>query len=409
MASDSGNRQAGTFFYGWIIVATLFVMLAFTSGLGFYNHAVILRALIAERDFSPAVASSAISVFFMTSGLAGLWVAHLLERQDVRFSIAAGGLCAGLSLALVGHVNSVWQLYLLYTFFGIGFCASSMLPATTLIARWFGKKRAFALSIASTGLSVGGILITPMSAVLVKQVGLTQAGYWFGLCYTLGVLPLTWLTLRSRPSDMGLEPDGGPLNTQASAVDGVSFYRAMREHFFWGLSIAYLFVMLAQVGAIAHQYGLISERLAPGKEALALSILPLFSIFGRLAGGYFMDNLSMRAFTLIMMSLQATSLAVMGLFTHEWVLMAGLAVFGLSVGNLLMLQPLMITRVYGLLHYSRIFSVSNLLTTFGVALGPGLMGLVYARTENYEWPFVVAALSGFLAASLFLLFSRRLR
>ena len=51
-------------FYGWRLVAGLFVILAFSSGLGFYNHAVFIQALADSDRYSITAASSAVSVFF---------------------------------------------------------------------------------------------------------------------------------------------------------------------------------------------------------------------------------------------------------------------------------------------------------------------------------------------------------
>lgn len=395
------------FYYGWVIVASLFVMLTFTSGLGFYNHSVMLNALVLERGFPIGVASSAVSIFFLSSGVAGLWFASLLEKYDVRISIVIGGLLAGIGLMLIGKVSEIWQLYVVYALFGIGFCGSGLLPAITLITRWFQRSRAFALSIASTGLSIGGVIITPFSAVIIAHNGIEEACLWFGLAFLLGVIPLSLITLRSNPGDLGLEIDGAKKDTSEQAVktppiiDGVSFAKALRDRYFWGVSFAYLFIMLAQAGAISHQYGVITERVDQNNATLALTILPLFSILGRLAGGYFMNRLSIRVFTICMMLIQCVAMSALALSHNEVLFLASLAVFGITVGNLLMLQPLILAEAFGLLSYSRIFSVSNLLTTCGLALGPALLGYIYELDHQYVGPFLLAALSSFVAMIIY--------
>jgi len=50
--------------------------------------------------------------------------------------------------------------------------------------------------------------------------------------------------------------------------------------------------------------------------------------------------------------------------------------FGLTVGNVLMLQPLLLVDAFGTREYARIYSVSQLLTALGVAGGPALVGLL---------------------------------
>ena len=152
----------------------LFVVMALSSGLGFYNHAVLIQALAQTGNFSVTSASSAVSLFFIVSGLTGLVVAPILERVDARWIICAGAMISALGLALLSSVSTLFELYIVYFLFGVGFCASGLLPATTLIARWFVVYRARALSIASTGLSVGGMLITPLSAEWVASMDMVQ-------------------------------------------------------------------------------------------------------------------------------------------------------------------------------------------------------------------------------------------
>ena len=391
-------------FYGWKIVAALFVILAFTSGLGFYNHSVILTALSNDVGFPLALVSGAVSVFFFVSGISGLVIGSLLERYDVRWIIAAGAALASVSLGAVGYVSEIWQLYLLYAVFGVGFSASGLLPATTLIARWFHESRAKALSIASTGLSVGGVIITPFSAALIGTQGIAVASPWLGVLYFAGVFPACIFVLRSAPSDIGLAADGRKSDGSASrTLDGITLGDAIRQRYFWTLGIAYFFVMLAQVGAIAHQYGVVGEHLEGTEAAYAIAVLPFFSILGRLLGGVVIDLFSASRFTVVMMLFQAASLALIAFAGGSMMLLLGLALFGLTVGNLLMLQPLLIAEVYGLVNYSRIYSWSNLLTMLGVAGGPALMGYLAVIEDSYRLPYLVAAVSGLVACFVFLL------
>jgi len=391
-------------FYGWKIVAALFVILAFSSGLGFYNHSVILTALSNDAGFPLGLVSGAVSVFFFVTGISGLVVGSLLERHDVRLIIGFGSVLASVSLGAIGYVTEIWQLYLVYVLFGIGFSASGLLPATTLIARWFHKNRAKALSIASTGLSIGGVILTPLSASLVASQGIAIASPWLGILYFAGVFPACIFVLRSAPSDIGLAADGRKTEgNTSSAADGITFGVAIRQGYFWALSIAYLFVMLAQVGAIAHQYGIVGEHLKGGEAAYAIAVLPFFSILGRLAGGFVIDLFSTSKFTITMMFFQAASLALIAFAGSSVALLLGLALFGLTVGNLLMLQPLLIAEVYGLVNYSRIYSWSNLVMMLGVAAGPALMGYLTVIEDSYRLSYLAAAVSGLVACFVFLL------
>jgi len=403
------NNEPGLtgIFYGWKVVGALFVMQTFASGLGFYNHSVILAALSNEAGFPLTIASSAVSVFFLVSGFSGLIVGALLEKYDVRLIIGIGTILASGALVMLGFVNEIWQLYLVYIVFGVGFSASGLLPATTLVARWFHQNRAKALSVASTGLSLGGVLITPLSASLVASQGIVIASPWMGIAYFLGVFPICVFVLRSQPADMGLRPDGGTHHADSPTVlDGIVFSVAIRGQYFWVLSISFLFVMLAQVGGIAHQYGIITRHFDPADAAYGIAILPLFSILGRLAGGFIIDSVSTSKFTVAMMLLQSMALGLMALAPSGFAIIGALALFGITVGNLLMLQPLLIAEVYGLISYSRIYSWSNFVTILGIASGPALMGYLATVDDTYRISFLAAAGFGLVASGIFLLAKR---
>ena len=265
------REQDSQIYYGWKIVAAIFVLLTFTSGLSFYNHAIYLNALAAKPAFTVGSASMSVSIFFLTGGVTGLFVARWVERYDPRLSITAGAIMSFVSLCALAYVNTALQLFVVYGLFGAGFAASSLIPATTLVTRWFRKKRAMALSIASTGLSLGGVILTPLSILMVDSLGFDIAAPLLGVIFLIGVIPISWIFLRASPESIGVLPDGdqvegGSQHDSTGGVsatqDGLSFREAIRGRFFWALSFAYIFLMAAQVGGIAHQYGLVREQLS---------------------------------------------------------------------------------------------------------------------------------------------------
>ena len=399
-------------YYGWKIVAAIFVLLTFTSGLSFYNHAIYLNALAAKPPFTVGIASISVSIFFLSGGVTGLFVARWVEDYDPRISITAGAVMSFISLSVIAYVETTLQLFLVYGLFGAGFSASSLIPATTLVTRWFKKRRAMALSIASTGLSLGGVILTPLSILMVDSLGFNIAAPLIGVIYLLGVIPVSWIFLRTSPESLGLLPDGEKVEQYSnenhsigidSKSDGLSFREALRGRFFWALSLAYIFLMAAQVGGIAHQYGLVREQLSEAETAIAVAILPVFSIIGRLIGGWIVEQISIRKFAIVMMFLQAFSLSLLSMGYSVITLCIGLAIFGASVGNLLMLQPLLIAEAYGVKDYAKIFSLSNLMSSCGTAMGPALLGVIYAASSNfYQLPYTAAAMSGAIGLSLFI-------
>jgi predicted MFS family arabinose efflux permease len=226
-----------------------------------------------------------------------------------------------------------------------------------------------------------------------------------GLAYFLGIVPVTILVLRPSPAAMGLTPDGAaPVHSPGSAPPAVSYRDAWRSRYFYAVSVAYLFLLGAQVGAIAHLYRLASVRDGVATAALAIATMATSSTVGRLVGGGLTLWVPVRAFALALMALQATALALLAFATDRAAILAGASLFGMTMGNSLMMHPLLLAERFGTRDYGRIYSMSQLVTMIGVAGCPALIGVMYEASGDYELPFLVvcgASLIGLLTLWLF--------
>ncbi|MCW2665910.1 MAG: major facilitator superfamily 1 [Frankiales bacterium] len=393
------RQQRPAVFPGWWVVAGVFIMLLTTAGLGFYGLAVYLRALITEQGFSVGSVSGATALFFLISGVAGLPVAARMQTRDPRPMIAAGAVACGVSLVLLGRVTEVWQLFAVYALFGTGFAAAGLVPGTTLVTRWFSRRRSVALSVASTGLSAGGVLVTPLLASLIDEHGLAAVAPWAGLTLMLGVLAVTAL-MRPSPEAFGLRPDGDPAPPQDAppAPLGEMAVDAVRTRFFRAVTLAHLLAMMAQVGGIAHLFNLVSERFDEGLAATALQLMAFSSLAGRLAGGYVAARTSQRSMALVLMVGQGAGLVLVATVPGRLSVLLATVLFGITVGNLLMLHPLLLAERFGVRDYGRIYSRSQLFATLGVAAGPAALGVLFDVLDGYGAAFGLAALASVLAA-----------
>lgn len=405
MSSDVQETSAterGGVFRGWWVVTGVFVMLLVTAGLGFYGLPVYLRSLTTEQGFSVGAVSGATALFFLISGVVGLPVAGYMTHRDPRPLIAVGALASAASLLLLGRVQELWQLYAVYALFGAGFAASSLVPGTTLVARWFSRRRSVALSVASTGLSAGGVLITPFVATLLRDYSLATVAPYLALALVLGVIPVTAVLLRPSPEALGLLPDGDPAPPVGSrpVFRGVLASEAVRSRFFVCVTAGHLLAMLAQVGGIAHLYNLVADRADVALGATAVSLLAISSLVGRLIGGYVAARTSMRALALVLMVAQAAALALLSVTDSRAGMLLLTVAFGLTVGNLLMLHPLLLAERFGVADYGRIYSRSQLVATLGVASGPAFIGILHDVVDGYGIAFGVAALASLGAAAV---------
>lgn len=387
-------------FPGWFVIGAVFIQLMTSSGLAFYGLAIYLDALTDEQSFSTTSVSLATSVFFIVAGVVGQLVAHLIERYDLRIIVGAGGAVCATSLFLLGRVTSVTQLYAVYILFAVGFALSSLIPSTTLVTRWFRVRRATALSIASTGLSAGAFTLSAPASALIDARGLADAAPLLGLVYlglTLLVLPWLWPSPESR----GTVPDGDrATGSPAPAAGGVTYERAIRTRFFAIVTAAFILAMGAQVGGLSQIANLGSERVDRAAGAAAITALAIGSAIGRLIGGVFADRVPLVRLAAALSFGQGVALVGIGLADSRGSLIVIAFFFGTTIGNLLMLQPLIVAAGFGLIGYPRIFALLNLLVTAGVAGGPFLLGFLRDQS-SYRTSYAVAGGLSVAASAVF--------
>ena len=98
--------------------------------------------------------------------------------------------------------------------FGIPGLSYSVISPT--IAKWFIRYRGRATGIATAGLNLGAVALTPLILFLIRELAWRTAWFILGFVPWIVVVPPSLLWLRRQPEDMGLLPDGA---TRANSPD----------------------------------------------------------------------------------------------------------------------------------------------------------------------------------------------
>jgi MFS family permease len=284
--------------------------------------------------------------------------------------------------------------------------------------QWFERRRATAMSVAQTGMSVGGMLV-PLVAWSLATVGWRATAFISGLI-VLGVgLPLTQV-IRPTPEAYGLLPDGAsPADVHVQSAASASLppapvnarvdftpRQALRTRAFWFISfghgMALLVVSAVMVHLILH---LQDERgFSLSQAAVVVSVMTLITALGQLGGGYLGDRFEKRKIAALAMfghSAGLLALAWGGAFI--WVVVFTLA-HGIAWGMRGPLMQAMRADYFGRRHFGTIMGYSSLVIMFGMVLGPLVAGYMADRFGNYEYGFTLLAALAALG-SLFFIFA----
>lgn len=394
-----GKKDA---FPGWWVVGGCFTILFFSSALGFYGMSVYLNAFSKELGWKISSLSIATTFFFLVGGITNMLVARLIAKFDVRILIYAGAIVGAGSLYMLGHVSQKWHLFVVYGVFAVAWSCSGLTTATTVVTRWFHTKRAPGIAAASSGLSMGGVVLTPIIKKLIDAKEMSGASPYLALIWFVGMCVPAYLLIRPDPLALNWMPDGQPKpENHISELPGVSLADAVRTKFFWVITIGYVLVMGSQVGAIQQIVKLVEERTTPGTAALATSVLSGASVVFRLVGGRIIPKFPLAKFMVFIAVMQGVAIILIGQMESTIPLMLAIGLFGAMVGNVLMMQSLLIAERFGVKDYPRISARSGLVSLTGTAIGPILIGTIRDSSGGYTVPYLVAGCISLIGALIF--------
>jgi len=396
-------------FYGWYVAIACSLLMLVGVGVGYYGLAVFLRPLQDEHGWSNSVVSGATGLYFSLSGVTGFLVGPHVDRRGPRPFMLVGSVLLAASISLIGFVDTVWQLYVVYGVLAVAFGLATSVSVNAVMTRWFVTKRAKAMSISSTGISVGGMVLAPVGSKLIDIGGLELATPIMGVLVLAGALPVILLVIVADPTHMGLTADGiapgeEPKVLRTSLTDDVqrrvwTRAEAARTKTFWALLLGFGIVLTAQTGFVIHQISFLEERVGSrNTAALALSVTAFGSIVARLVVGSFADRIDKRRLTVILFVTQAT--AVAGIVATENIPLtyALTLVFGFTIGNIYMMMSLLVGESFGMVSFGTVFGLVSLIGQVGSGAGPLAVGAIEDATGGYGTAFVSTAVATLVAA-----------
>ncbi|QFG03338.1 MFS transporter [Tepidiforma bonchosmolovskayae] len=408
----------GGWFYGWYVAIACSLLMMVGVGVGYYGLPIFLKPLKDAHGWSTAQVSWAPAIYFCVSGLTAAIVGPYVDRYGPRRFMLIGSLINGASAAMIGIVNELWQLYVVYFVFAVAFGMSSNIAVNAILARWFIRRRALAMSISFTGVSLGGVILAPIASRLIDVGGLELATPILGALVIITSIPVIIGVIVFDPREVGMLPDGDtaasvppPAQQALLATQMRTWTRAeaVRTIGFWGILVAFLLVLIAQTGYVVHQVTFLEDRLGSrSAAAFTISVTAFGSIIARLAVGIFADNVDRRLLTVILFVVQATAIL---LIIHTESIAATWAltlVFGLTIGNVYMMQSLLVGEIFGMVSFGTVFGLISLAGQVGSGLGPIGVGIIHDATGGYTVPFTITAALTYLAA-VAILFARPAR
>ena len=416
------SARAPGIFYGWRIVAVGVLLAAFSSGSAFYAFGLFIVPFNEEFGWTRGNVSGAISLHFLIVGLCGPFAGRIIDRFGARYLVIGGVGIAGAAYVALSMVSSLPALYATWALLAVGTALFGVVPIGVMVSQWFDRQRGLAMGIAMIGIGLGGLVFAPIIGAVIDATGWRTAAVILGALLLTIPVPFALFIIRRSPADMGLGRDGDPIPPSDTAPDPIqprtlgsdgvatastTMGAAIRTPAFWLISGAFFLASTATVGVLQHQASFLRDyALAPSLAALGVGVTSGIGSAGKLFFGYLADRLPVRYAALLSFGCQATGLSLLLTTQQTWAIWAYIVLFGIGMGAIVVLVPLLVAEVFGTSAFGVLFGSVNAVQGLGLALGPFAAGVVFDTWGSYTIAFQ-ASLVLYAGAATLVFLARR--
>jgi MFS family permease len=402
----SENSSKRGLYYGWYIIAALFFVTTIAVG-SRQAFGIFVETWENEWGVTTATISIAAATGWLVNGLSQPFVGRMTDVYGGRPVVILSLVVMGVATVGIATITNVYGLIALYGFV-ISFASGGISPATTgvIVARWFEKKRGMAMSFLIAGGSAGGMIVVPFLGFVMIEFGWRIA--WLlsgGLALSLG-LPLLFLVIRSKPSDMGLQIDGNAGNAgpggSGKDVDvavemvGPDFVDKWRDALgtkpIWQLSMAYWVCGITTAAMSVHFVRwAVSEDISTGRAALAFGVLSGINAIGVLVIGLLSDRWQRKNLLGAVYLVRAVAFVALIVLPGETAIWAFAVIGGASWLATVPLTAALTADVYGVRNMGTLFGFANMAHQLGGAAAVLFFGWAFTEWDSYNIPFAIGA------------------
>lgn len=401
--------------YAFVVVAVIFLSLLIAAGL---RSAPSVMMLPLENDFGwrRDVVSLAAAIGIFLYGMTGPFAAALMERIGLRKTVIGSLVVMSASTGLSLFMTQSWQLIATWgVFSGVGSGAVATVLGATIVNRWFKTNRGLIMGLMSASSATGLLIFLPFLAWLAQSGGWKPVALIIAIA-TAALIPLVWLLVPERPASIGqvrfgAEPGDVPPTPPAAAGNFIShtlstLRDAAKTRVFWYLFATFFICGFTTNGLVGtHLIAFCADMgINEIQAAGLLSLMGIFDLIGTTLSGWLTDRFDPRKLLGVYYAIRGLSLIYLPYSGFSATALIVFAIF------------------YGLDWIATVpptLRLSN--EAFGDAKGPLVFGWIVAGHQvgaaaaaffggamrefqgSYELAFVIAGMTGIIAACLSLL------
>jgi MFS family permease len=380
-------------YFGWFIVAIAASVYMLLMGMTYSAFGLFVIPVSKEFGLSRANMNSALIMLNVGSALLSPFVGRMLDRFPTRGIMMVSATLFGLSFVGLALSKSLWLsaailcLPLAAALVGVG-----TLTMSILLARWFTVQRGRAMMLAAMGMSLAGLVVTPIVAWFIENEGWRTALMVLGIGAT-AILLLLAAVIRERPGAGEVEAGGSaasPAQFGNAPLAGPARIGAiLRRPDFWLIALGSAMPLgIALAIAITIVPLAIANGLTMMQATGLISVSGVAAITGKLLLSVVADKIDRFAFLTILFGLGAVLNGAL-LLSSDYATLVGCAVIvGITSGALAPLFYALVADRFGVASFGTVRGLMAPILAVNSALAVRLAGEVFDRTGGYDLLFI---------------------
>ena len=391
-------------FFGWSVARAAFALAVFAWGIGFYGPSIFLQTLHASHGWSISQISAAITFHFLLSALLIAYLPEIHSRFGIAGTTFGGALLMGIGLIGWSGAWQPWQLLVAAVPSAAGWATTSGAALNAIVARWFDRDRPKAIGLAFNGASVGGVLFVPLWVFLIDRLGFQIAALSVAVVAAGVIAFLSARYFNAAPAILGLAPDGdGASGSVSKPRLRLSRSEIIRTPRFQTLSAAFALGLFAQIGLLSHLIVRLTPDVGVASAGMLVSLATICAVVGRTLAGWWIGDLDRRIAAAVNFTIQIIGVLLL-IIGNGWVsLTLGCVLFGLGIGNLTSLPPLIVQKEFNREDVVTVVALIVAINQAVFAFAPAIVGVFRDATSDYVLAFAMVACVQLLATMIVLL------
>ena len=406
-------------YYGYWLIGAAFVAQFVSVGSQNYVVGAFLKPMTDDLSWTRAEFTYARTIAQVIMAFTGFFIGAQVDRNGGRRLMLIGIVILSAALFATSYVDHLWQWIALNGLvMTVGAAMIGNLVVNVTLAKWFVEKRGLAVALASMGVSMAGVVLTPAMTQVIDEWGWRAGWRWMGVGSLLLIIPVA-LMMRRAPEDHGLHPDGKTAaqvaagqGQRASADFASSLTReqALRTASFYFLVLAFGMFGLTIGVMLLHTIPFMTDAgYSRSTAAWMITLASIPALASKPFWGILMDRWDAKKLASISAAVTGASILLITTSvanTRDPLIYAGFLMLGFGWGGMIPLQELIWASFFGRRYIGAVRSAGMPFSLFLGAGAPLLVSLYVDRQGDYDGAFIAIAAFNVIAAVL-LLFIRK--